>query len=332
MSNEAVKWAMDDAPMLLTDKGRPDTTARHVLQALAEHAHKDGTNAHPSVRRLQYRTGYDERTVRRALRRLEGGNLIKADGTVRSCTRWTLALHLVRPESDWTDLEVAEELFRAAAAERKRRSRAKAVTHSASVTVTHSDDVTGEMSHTLRPAVTHSECVTEGDVTHSASGRHALSAPRTIRNHPTTEPSGNHHYPAPAQNLPVLWEPAAVAAVVEEPAGPSWLQQLQTAMSASGINIPWRFDGDEQLLVENDVRRLGLQLMVRIAVDSAAGAQRGPFSSRFFYPAWRRTPTPVDQNVTPIQPKSRQQQDTDAHFDRFAARARARAQQRKEIS
>ncbi|MBB5118708.1 helix-turn-helix domain-containing protein [Streptomyces eurocidicus] len=97
MSNEAVKWAMDDAPMLRTDKGKPDTTARHVLQALAEHAHKDGSNAHPSLLRIQYRTGYDRRTVQRAQRRLEDAGLISANGAVRGCTRWKLHLEKRRP-------------------------------------------------------------------------------------------------------------------------------------------------------------------------------------------------------------------------------------------
>jgi DNA-binding transcriptional ArsR family regulator len=330
LSTEAVKWAMDDAPMLLTEKGKPDTTSRGVLQALAEHAHRDGGGARPSVLRLQYRTGYDRRTVQRALRRLEDGKLITAEGIVRGCTQWRLALDLVRPESDWTLLEAEEEKLRADAAERKRRSRSKAVTDAAPVTVTHSDYVTDQMSRTLRPDVTHSDDVTPGNVTHSASGRHALNAARTIRNHPTTEPSGNHHHPAPAQNLPVLWQPPVVAAVV--PAEPSWLDQLQAAMSASGINVPWKFEGSEQFLVENDFKRLGIQVMVRYAIDAAAGAQRGPFSSRFFYPGWRSIPTPVSPNIAPLQPKDRRQQEADGRLDRFAARAAARAAQRKEIS
>ena len=62
----AVTWAMDHAPMPRTEKGKPDTTARHVLQALAEHASPTGTDAHPSVLRIQYRTGYDRTTVQRA--------------------------------------------------------------------------------------------------------------------------------------------------------------------------------------------------------------------------------------------------------------------------
>lgn len=183
MSHEAVKWAMDDAPMLLTDKGKPDTTARGVLQALAEHAHKDGSGAHPSVLRIQYRTGYDRRTVQRALRRNETGGLITATGETNGRTIWQLSLHLKRPASDWADLERAEDEERRAAAERKRRSRSR-VTDSASVTVTHSDAVT-ERGVTHSPSVGHALQVR--DVTHSASGRHALNAALTI-SEPSVQP------------------------------------------------------------------------------------------------------------------------------------------------
>lgn len=183
-------WAMDDAPMLRTDKGRPDSTARHVLQVLAEYARPDGTNSHPSVLRIQYRTGYDERTVQRALRRLETSGLIKMTGSVQGRTKWRLMLSLKRPEFDWAELEAEAEEAKRAAAERQRRSRAKRVTHSESVTVTHSDDVTeGDVTHS--DDVSHALKVR--DVTHSESARHALSAPLTTNNH-----QDNHQEPLPA--------------------------------------------------------------------------------------------------------------------------------------
>ena len=100
-------------------------------------------------------------------------------------------------------------------------------------------------------------------------------------------------------------------------------------MSASGIDVPWKFRGDEQLLLQNDVQRLGIPRMVRFAVDAKASATTPPFSSRWFYPGWRAIPTPVDPNVIPMQPaKSRQQQETDDMFDRAMARAEARMQQK----
>lgn len=188
MSTEAVTWAMDDAPMLRTDKDRPDSTARHVLQVLGEHARPDGSNSHPSVLRIQYRTGYDERTVQRAFRRLEAGGLIKKTGTRQGRTVWKLQMHLKRPEFDWAELEAEAEDAKRQAAERQRRARQKRVTQSESVTVTHGESVTVTHSDDVTEGgVTHSESVSHAlemrDVTHSASECHALSAPLTVINH-----------------------------------------------------------------------------------------------------------------------------------------------------
>jgi DNA-binding transcriptional ArsR family regulator len=192
---------MDDAPMPRTEKGKADTTARHVLQALAEYASPAGTGAYPSVLRIQYRTGYDRTTVQRALRRLEKAGLIAKDGTKEGRTRYKLAMELRRPATDWTDLEREEDEFRAAAAERKRRSRAKGVTHAESVTVTDAEGVT----------VTHGESVT-ADVTHSASVRHALKV-RPSR----TERSPNHQQPSDNQ----LHKDSSPAADREQPQRPA---------------------------------------------------------------------------------------------------------------
>jgi DNA-binding Lrp family transcriptional regulator len=190
---------MDDAPMLRTDKGRPDSTARHVLQVLAEHARPDGSNSHPSVLRIQYRTGYDERTVQRALRRLEAGGLIRQQGTVQGRKKWRLQMHLQRPEFDWAELEAEAEEAKKQAAERQRRARQKRVTQSEAVTVTHGESVTVTHSDDVTEgSVTHSESVSHAlpvrDVTHSASERHALSAPLTVINH-----QGNHQEPFAGQ-------------------------------------------------------------------------------------------------------------------------------------
>ncbi|MFG2963542.1 hypothetical protein ACGFZS_09660 [Streptomyces sp. NPDC048288] len=195
MSTEAVTWAMDDAPMLRTEKDRPDSTARHVLQVLAEHARPDGSNAHPSILRIQYRTGYDERTVQRAERRLEAGGLIKRTGTRQGRPVWKLQMHMRRPEFDWAELEAEAEDGRKQAAERQRRARQKRVTQSEAVTVTSSESVTVTHSDDVTEGgVTHSESVSHAlpmrDVTHSASECHALSAPLTVINH-----QGNHQEP-----------------------------------------------------------------------------------------------------------------------------------------
>jgi hypothetical protein len=185
---------MDEAPMLLTDKGKPDTTSRHVLQVLAEHASPDGSNAHPSILRIQYRSGFDRRTVQRALKRLKDGGLIRDTGEVNGRTCWKLVMSRKRPRTDWADLEAAEEENRQSAAERQRRSRAKRVTHSESVTVTHSNDVTdGDVTHSNDV----SHALEMRDVTHSASARHALNAALTT-NQPPVQPPGTKLSPPPA--------------------------------------------------------------------------------------------------------------------------------------
>ncbi|MGW0579942.1 helix-turn-helix domain-containing protein [Streptomyces sp. NPDC002920] len=204
MSTEAVTWAMDHAPMPRTEKGKPDTTARNVLQVLAEHASPTGTEAHPSVLRIQYRTGFDRATVQRALRRLEKAGLIVKDGMTEGRTRYRLSMDLRRPATDWSDLEREEDEFRAAAAERKRRSRAKGVTHAESVTVTDSEGVT----------VTHGESVT-ADVTHAKYGRHALKV-RSSR----TERSPNHQQPSDNQLHKDSSSPAAASTEQQAPAAP----------------------------------------------------------------------------------------------------------------
>lgn len=183
---------MDDAPMLHTPKGKPDTTARHVLQALAEHAHPNGKGAHPSVMRLQYRTGYDRSTVQRALRRLEDGKLIQPDGIVGGRTQWRLSMWTVRPKSDWADLETAEDAQRAAVAERVRRHRAKRAQPKPSPDVTHADTVTETASEGVADGdVTDSESVSNASemryVTHSASVRNARNAALTT-NQPSAQP------------------------------------------------------------------------------------------------------------------------------------------------
>lgn len=225
MSTEAVTWAMDHAPMPRTEKDKPDTTARHILQALAEHASPAGTDAHPSVLRIQYRTGFDRVTVQRALRRLEKAGLIAKDGTREGRTRYKLAMELRRPETDWSDLEREEDDFRAAAAERKRKSRSKTVTHSKSVTVTDGEGVT----------VTHAESVTEGC--------HALKV-RSSR----TERSPNHQQPQ-------LLKDSSYAAVEDQPAKPAASVQAKSsdeeidyhlrAFGAFWSNYPKKRDREE---------------------------------------------------------------------------------------
>lgn len=187
VSHEAVTWAMDEAPMLLTEKGKPDTTARHVLAVLAERADAKGSGAYPSVLDIQFRTGYDERTIRRVLRRLEAGGLITADGTKFGCTNWKLALDKKRPATDRTDLEAERDLARDRDAKRKKASRrpdpadSSGVRDGESRTPSAVRDAGSRMSGTQSPAVRDATPPEPSGTVQEPSGGHA--APRTpLRN------------------------------------------------------------------------------------------------------------------------------------------------------
>ena len=87
---------------------------------------------------------------------------------------------------------------------------------------------------------------------------------------------------------------------------PPELTQLQDAMSGAGINLPWKFLGDDMIRVINDISRLGIPLMVEQALKAEQAASKPPFSSRWFYDGWHamRTPVVVDQpggNVVRLQ-------------------------------
>lgn len=111
MSNKARDWAAHYAPMLLTKKGKPDTTARAILVELADHANDQGTNCFPGPAHLEWATGFDQATIKRALLRLERGGLITKDGTKHGAQGYKLELALQRPRTDLQFIEarIAEE-------------------------------------------------------------------------------------------------------------------------------------------------------------------------------------------------------------------------------
>lgn len=65
------------------------------------------------------------------------------------------------------------------------------------------------------------------------------------------------------------------------------------AMSVAGINLPWKFVGDDMIRVLNDIKRLGIPLMVEDAAGAKASAAKPPFSTRFFYDRWHSIRTPA---------------------------------------
>ncbi|MGW7001337.1 helix-turn-helix domain-containing protein [Streptomyces sp. NPDC054933] len=74
---------------------------------------------------------------------------------------------------------------------------------------------------------------------------------------------------------------------------PTWLAPLIEAMSRAGINVPWRFKGDDYARLHNDIKRLGIPVMVEHAAKAAASATKPPFSSRWFYDDWHAMHPPA---------------------------------------
>jgi hypothetical protein len=124
MSYEAVQWAMYDAPMLRTSAGEPDVTARFVLVVRAERADKNGRDTYAGPDDVARATGYDERTVRRADRRLEKAGLLIRDGRSRHGTvRWHLDMKQKQSGSEPSPIEDRVERQRKTNAERQQRFR-----------------------------------------------------------------------------------------------------------------------------------------------------------------------------------------------------------------
>ncbi|MGW7087593.1 helix-turn-helix domain-containing protein [Streptomyces sp. NPDC054871] len=122
---------------------------------------------------------------------------------------------------------------------------------------------------------------------------------------PSLEPPENrqknhHNYPAAKEDrLP------AVREATETRLSPE-IERLQDAMSGAGINVPWKFHGDDMIRVLNDIQRLGIPLMVEQAVKAEQSSTKPVFSSRWFYDGWHaiRTPVALDQpggNVVRLQ-------------------------------
>lgn len=176
MSVKAVEWALYRAPMLLTDKGKPDTTARQVLAVLAEHADDAGRGARPSVLRIRYATGLDERTIDRALLRLQAGKLIELAGrTVTGCRKWTLALDTVRSESEWDEMVAAADAAREAESARRKDRRHRSSCADSEAPETDVRDAESRISGTQSTGVRDAE-----------SRRPGRNAPRTVSEPPTT--------------------------------------------------------------------------------------------------------------------------------------------------
>jgi hypothetical protein len=228
---------MNDAPMLLTDRGKPDTTARFVLSALAEHAHPDGTNAYPGVPKIQHKTGFSRRTVQEALARLEKGGLIVATGMKGETVNWTLSMHRKRPGSDWDVINAETEKRKAATAERVRRHRAKDVTPSNSVTSEADVTLFGDVRNAVeRRSVTPSDAP-EPVVKEPVVEPLSAAVPETDPPEPPAAPVDEREISPLVQKLMAIHDAAAVEVqtVLDQVGREGWCNSLSSwALSEKG--------------------------------------------------------------------------------------------------
>lgn len=177
MSWSAMRWAIEQAPVLLTAAGRQNSTAAHVLAVLAYHANNDWL-AWPSSERIRLETGLSVSTIRDALAALESGGLIEREDGEQD-VRWRLRSEQQRPVP--IRVQVAEAVEQRKAANRTRQARRRsgdgAVTPGAGATVTPNAGVTVGDVTPRTGVMSHRETV---DVTPGAGVTY-------IRNEPTTE-------------------------------------------------------------------------------------------------------------------------------------------------
>lgn len=269
--------------------------ARLVMLALADRADDNGF-AWPSIEDLMERTKLSRRAVQKGIAALVDDGELKVDngGGRHRSNRYQIV-----PKQCTYD----------------------GVTHEEPCT---SDAVLPQETAHSAQETAHSATETA----HSATRNSVQSAPEPSVE-PSREPSGNQLQQGARDDLPQdVREDDAAARY------PEWLTELMDAMSLAGINLPWKFLGDDMARIHNDIKRLGIPLMVTDAVDAKQSANKPPFSTRFFYPRWHAIRTPAQPvtggNVVALRnsaPVSRQQQEVDDWTARALARAEARMQQ-----
>jgi hypothetical protein len=246
MSYEAVRWAMYDAPMLLTAAGKPDTAARAVLIARAERADKAGRSTYAGTADLSRVTGYDERTIERAERRLEGaGLLIRAGRSHLGTVMWHLDMSQKQAEGNQGLAEARVERRRKADAIRQQRARErrKALSSGSAEPVDNGPSIEPDVSTKI--CVTDAESVTSRTQNPDVTDLNGVTS-RTQRppNHPVKPPveppglttPGGAPPPGPRRRPP----PPASANEPQQ----SLTDPLTPAQDQQGESLPHARDGD----------------------------------------------------------------------------------------
>ncbi len=195
-----MKWALYDAPMLLTNAGLPDTTARFVLVAHCERADKHGKGSYPGPAALIAATGYDERTIDRAERRLQAAGLLIPRGISHLNTaRWDVDMSKrAGGEQNQAETRVARRRAQDAARQKSRRERLKKSqddANSATIGIdgsAHTGPIVTDSASVTPPAPDphgiDSDASTVGAVTDSASGCHGLCVRMSRTQRPPNHP------------------------------------------------------------------------------------------------------------------------------------------------
>jgi hypothetical protein len=124
MSVEALRWALEQAPIPPLPSGKPNSAAAGVLTSLAWHADRHGANSYPSVERIQLESRYGTTAVRTALTALERAGLIARDGHGPSgTTKWRLDITTAREQPITAELELATAVRREADRQRQQKKR-----------------------------------------------------------------------------------------------------------------------------------------------------------------------------------------------------------------
>lgn len=248
MSYEAVRWAMYDAPMLLTTAGRPDTAARSVLIARAERADKTGRNTYAGTADLCRVTGYDERTIERAERRLErAGLLLRAGRSHLGTVLWHVDMK--QKQADGNTSLTAERIERRRAADKARQQRMRERRKAQSEGPGYGDHIDGDVSTKIR--VTDAESVTSRtqnpDVTDLNDVTSRTQRPPNHQEKPPVEPPGGTA-PGGAPPPDPRRRPPPPASATDEQKSPN--EPLTPAQDQQGESLPHaRANGERSGLV-----------------------------------------------------------------------------------
>ncbi|MEU8821823.1 hypothetical protein [Actinoplanes sp. NPDC048796] len=161
---------------------------------LAEHANPDGADARPSPLRIRFATGFDVRTIDRALQRLMAEKLILKDGRHYSGTqRWRLALDRKRPETFWDDLVAEDEKARKVESDARQRRRVKEKARLSGTQNAGHIEADVSMAEPVRDANSRTPGFSVPDAgTQNAGRRDVKSGSRDATPSEPPEPPGNH--------------------------------------------------------------------------------------------------------------------------------------------